>query len=845
MATISSEITSALEAEVAALVEVLFETFSDPEAIEDSALIADGLGRYISHVEQLGILARQGGFMGFQQLCVQFQGRLTLLANEENALSDGHRELLEEWPSLVMGYLESPANAELSDALIAHLENPLWPSLLIEAEPSALREALIRPSDTGFEQDDDGANLVEAEAEAVAEPSLSEISHQKLEQVETELGSVFENSVDAEINAAALDTSELEERAFQESDATLPIAVATEAPASAEAALESHPLVDDLISALPTPMVVETPAEPLTANGFAELVAPDVEEMEGSEDVYLEGSAAEAVPVAPGVVPAVVHEDAFPEVQLAEREGQLADLASTVSKTVEALSEAEREAVVVSPQFLESDPILKSVAIESSDGETVWLEAEVEQPAMADSSIISESMGIAESVLEPTEAEVSQPKEVEIAEAAVESREEATAVFEAGVQSLLHPTAALLEPELEPALPSEDEITDEDGAAAGLPGFDQELVELLQGELGSIIEATEDLKGIVLAPETDTEARLEVLSNYADQIARLADAAEALGLGGLQQVCAHLNGNVMALAAWGRPLDESEYQLLAAWPERALHYLQKLPDRSCSRALVQSLIYANWPDPLPVELATPLVELLAKPTFAIPEEMAVEARPQEATPEDVSLALPEDVNPELLDSLLQELPGQTAELSAAIQRLAAGNGVLRDVEVAQRIAHTVKGAGNTVGVRGIANLTHHMEDILQAFSKHKALPTRRLAETLLAATDCLENMSEALVGLGAPPTQARQVLQSILDWANRIDREGLPRDDAALPERVPTVAAVQTGKLPELVDVAEAPRPLRQLPHPRRIRRRPLFQCCVCQRPWSTSCYAWWENLSF
>ena len=62
---------------------------------------------------------------------------------------------------------------------------------------------------------------------------------------------------------------------------------------------------------------------------------------------------------------------------------------------------------------------------------------------------------------------------------------------------------------------------------------------------------------------------------------------------------------------------------------------------------------------------------------------------------------------------MQELPAQTAELSAAIQRLAGGEGDLRDVAVAQRIAHAVKGAGNTVGVRGIANLTHHMEDILE------------------------------------------------------------------------------------------------------------------------------------
>ncbi|HYP67213.1 MAG TPA: response regulator, partial [Thiobacillaceae bacterium] len=148
---------------------------------------------------------------------------------------------------------------------------------------------------------------------------------------------------------------------------------------------------------------------------------------------------------------------------------------------------------------------------------------------------------------------------------------------------------------------------------------------------------------------------------------------------------------------------------------------------------------------------------------------------------------------------LQELPGQTAELSAAIQRLAGGQGVLQDVEVAQRIAHTVKGAGNTVGVRGIANLTHHMEDIMLALSKHQTLPNRPLAEALLTAADCLETMSEALVGLSAPPAQAREVLQTILDWANRIDREGLPKGEEVLREPVRPAALGA-----EVAEVAEA-----------------------------------------
>ena len=187
-------------------------------------------------------------------------------------------------------------------------------------------------------------------------------------------------------------------------------------------------------------------------------------------------------------------------------------------------------------------------------------------------------------------------------------------------------------------------------------------------------------------------------------------------------------------------------------------------------------------------------------------EEEVEARPAQAAPEDVSLALPEDVNAELFEALLQELPGQTQTFSAAIQNLIAG-GSLDDVNVAQRTAHTLKGAGNTVGVTGLATLTHHLEDILVALAKQKALPTPALALSLMNAADCLEAMGEALGGIGDPPDNAQEVLQEVLDWANRIDREGLPEaDDLAAPALANASAAEPQPGTP-LAEVAPADSP--------------------------------------
>ena len=148
-----------------------------------------------------------------------------------------------------------------------------------------------------------------------------------------------------------------------------------------------------------------------------------------------------------------------------------------------------------------------------------------------------------------------------------------------------------------------------------------------------------------------------------------------------------------------------------------------------------------------------------------------ESRKRQVDLDDIVLLLPEDVNPELLDSLLHELPRQAADFSAAVQRLTTAEGSLADVATAQRVAHTLKGAANTVGVPGVANLTHYLEDILLALAQRQCLPNAQLNETLINAADCLEMMNETLAGVSEPPEPDAilNVLQTILDWANFID----------------------------------------------------------------------------
>ena len=306
---------------------------------------------------------------------------------------------------------------------------------------------------------------------------------------------------------------------------------------------------------------------------------------------------------------------------------------------------------------------------------------------------------------------------------------------------------------------------------------------------------------------TATEEWRQALTDHTEELERLGDGAEAMGLRGLQQVSAHIQANLLHFITQEQPLSDTQRRVVVGWAGPVLDYLQQLHDVRAGAALVQYLHDARWPEPLSEADGTALQEALLVTQLSVEGAEQVPPRQREAQLADLSLTLPEDVNPDLLDALLQELPRQAADFSAAIQRLTTGEGTLADVDVAQRLAHSLKGAANTVGVPGIANLTHHLEDILLAFKEHDALPTRALSRTLTNAADCLEAMGETLSRMSEPLPEEDTlgVLQEVLDWANLIDEEGVPGDDEICPPARATLPGLAHQPAPAAAE-AEAPR---------------------------------------
>jgi chemosensory pili system protein ChpA (sensor histidine kinase/response regulator) len=304
--------------------------------------------------------------------------------------------------------------------------------------------------------------------------------------------------------------------------------------------------------------------------------------------------------------------------------------------------------------------------------------------------------------------------------------------------------------------------------AVELQVVDSDMLAMLNKEFALMDEQmNEDLATTVSAHYTAQQRRV-ALANYLELIDRLGLASESVGLLALGKVFSsvkQLLGNI------NTDVSKAQQALLNQLPGRVSAYLTWPTDSSSCAALIDLLTDAAWSTPVSARDAAVWIKALASVEVQEGSDQK-QARQTEAMIEDVTLAIPEDINAELLDGLLQELPLQTSAFTTAIERISAGEGGASDISRAMRAAHTLKGAANTVGVKGIANLTHHLEDILVALSEENVMPNSELATMLVNAGDCLEAMSETLMGVGPVPAQARDVLQEVLDFANRIDREG-------------------------------------------------------------------------
>ncbi len=267
--------------------------------------------------------------------------------------------------------------------------------------------------------------------------------------------------------------------------------------------------------------------------------------------------------------------------------------------------------------------------------------------------------------------------------------------------------------------------------------------------------------------DIDNPAFMDALDQYSGQAQRMGEAAELAGFPGLQLVCAHIVENSLMLLALAAEERAALIAFLRAWPPLIVYYLRNLSDPSTAAGLIDHLRAA--PNAMGEEQAMKVMHMLGAMPLQAGEDSGQPHRHVLATPEDVALVMPDDVDQKFLEGFFQEAPDQARYLVELARNLASGEGDSSDIIAAKRVAHTLKGSGATIGLRGIAALSHNLEDILEYFEHEGARVTRHASNVLLDAAYCLEQMIGFVSGNDDFPQQAQGVLQAVLDLANRID----------------------------------------------------------------------------
>jgi chemotaxis protein histidine kinase CheA/ActR/RegA family two-component response regulator len=310
-----------------------------------------------------------------------------------------------------------------------------------------------------------------------------------------------------------------------------------------------------------------------------------------------------------------------------------------------------------------------------------------------------------------------------------------------------------------------------------------QLEDFLAALKGEIELAQADLAGYgqalaLAAPGSD--AAQAAVDAYGAQVERLAGTCQMLGMAGLGDACTEVMGALATVAQAEGDARLNGALMLDMWPPLFMAWLDAPADAAVAGAIIETFAAPEWPHPIEDARQQALLGLLLLPPelpAELVEEAALASAPIVISPEDVSLAIPEDSDPDVYNAFIDEAPDKATELSALMTRLSNGDAGEEELRNAKRIAHSFKGSANIVGIRGIASIAHHTEDILEYLETSGARAPQAMAATLMDSAATMEQMVYALLGVEEPPTDAWPVLQQVVAWAEKIKQGEIGDDD--------------------------------------------------------------------
>ena len=261
-------------------------------------------------------------------------------------------------------------------------------------------------------------------------------------------------------------------------------------------------------------------------------------------------------------------------------------------------------------------------------------------------------------------------------------------------------------------------------------------------------------------------ATTDFTTKYQENLKRIKETANILGLAGIEVVTDFLISNIQLLDPNSDWHGSVWLELLSPTTALIIDFLTHPEDPNKLIDLIGHLENDEWPQAMTETQSHQLVQLLSHMDVLEFEEDMDTATKLIAEPADVHLPERRELVPELLSAFLHDVPHQAEALNHCVSSLAADEFLKDNLENAQRLTHTIKGAANVVDIPGIANLAHHMEEVFDHLYDQPDKFNYPLAMLLQEACDHIETMIDYLKGQDEKPDSSVVVLQQLLDIIN-------------------------------------------------------------------------------
>ena len=269
-----------------------------------------------------------------------------------------------------------------------------------------------------------------------------------------------------------------------------------------------------------------------------------------------------------------------------------------------------------------------------------------------------------------------------------------------------------------------------------------------------------------LAQATEPAKLAEHYAEAQYQIELLGNAFEVLGLEQSKKMCQVLLQSLAVPGADAEHIISERAPSMMHWIVMLVDFCDRPDNIEARESWVDFVGTEDWFAQITPTHSEALKQEIASISVGLdPRLMA--ARKTEITEEETELKPAADVMPNVLQGMLIELPENARALSISIENFVL-SGDVDSLDSARRVAHTLKGDANTVGIKGIANLTHSLEDIFIELSKQPAIPGRGFGNLLIQASDCVSSMADYVLGRGEAPTDSLSVMQEVLNVANSL-----------------------------------------------------------------------------